>query len=313
MGKIKILYANLNSYINKKYLIQSYIQDNHIDCTMFVETKTRPHYSVSYRDWTTIRQDGNVLNENIRGGSLVQAAQSMNLGKANPPRLNNPSNNCIHFTIPYHRNRLHIFLVYAHSLSIIEDNILTKAALYEHCIIIGDFNLNNNTKKKKIENFINNSNFEEVKLPGPTFIMTNNPSSTPDKILCTASVVPNIELIELVPELCSDHLGIQLSINLDTPPQKNPDKYIICYEKCNMVQVNRELMDFVTEQPMVTENMISEFTEKIKHSVEENSPKIKKTFYKDQLPPYILRMIKLKRQLYREIRQREEPNLKRST
>ena len=90
--KIKLLYANINSYINKKHLINHYIQNNNIDCTMFVETKTKQNHSTAFQDWSIIKKKGNIVNKNIWGGSLIQARRNLNIGKENPPRINNPLN-----------------------------------------------------------------------------------------------------------------------------------------------------------------------------------------------------------------------------
>lgn len=184
MSKIKILYANINSYYSKKHLINYYVEKNDIKCNMFVETKTGINTLTNYRDWITIQKHGNVVNTNVRGGSLIQCAKHLKIGKANPPHFNNPLNETIHCTIPFKNNKIHIFLTYIHPNSAtIEDNLFVKASQYEYAIIIGDFNVNNR-KKKQIQHFLNNSDFVQISTP-PTFIMANNENSTPDLFFCT--------------------------------------------------------------------------------------------------------------------------------
>jgi hypothetical protein len=63
-------------------------------------------------------------------------------------------------------------------------------------------------------------------------------------------------------------------------------------------------------QPINPEQ-IHEFLDKVAQLVKEHSPKLKLPFYKNQLSPFILSLIKLKRQLYRDFQQNENPNLKR--
>lgn len=99
---LKLIYANINSYSPKKYLINHYIQNNDIDCIMLVETKQKENI-MPYQNWTILQQTGNIFNTNIRGGCLAQARQELKLGKANPPRINNVLNNCLHFTLPYNQ------------------------------------------------------------------------------------------------------------------------------------------------------------------------------------------------------------------
>ena len=67
-------------------------------------------------------------------------------------------NETLHMSIPFQGEKLHIFLVYNHPNSRIEDTIFTKAALYKYAIIIGDFNINR-AKRKHIDNFLNVCNF----------------------------------------------------------------------------------------------------------------------------------------------------------
>ena len=94
---------------------------------------------------------------------------------------------------------------------------------------MGDFNANNTTKKRHIQTFINNSNFE-IEPTGPTFIMQNNPNSTLDIIMCTSNIKHNIEKLDLIPGLCSDHLAIQILLNLQKPPETNTETYEINYK-----------------------------------------------------------------------------------
>ena len=76
---------------------------------------------------------------------------NVKLGKANPPAINNFLNDCLHFTLPYMNDKIHIFLVYIHPHAKLENAIFVKAALYKYAIIIGDLNVN---KKKKQTNTI---------------------------------------------------------------------------------------------------------------------------------------------------------------
>lgn len=55
----------------------------------------------------------------------------MRLQKNNPPIINNPLNETIHFSIPFKDDRKHIFLVYIDPRSNIEDTIFPKAVLYK--------------------------------------------------------------------------------------------------------------------------------------------------------------------------------------
>lgn len=137
---LNIIYNNINSFNNKSHLIYNYIQNNNIDCGLFVETKLK-NFS-SYQDWNILHKPGNIVNRNTRGGSLVMTKKFVRLGKANPPKLNNPANDCLHFTAPFKKDKLHIFLVYVHPESLVEATIFVKASLYDNAIIIGDFNVN---------------------------------------------------------------------------------------------------------------------------------------------------------------------------
>lgn len=231
------------------------------------------------------------------------------MGKANPPHINNPLNECLHLTIALGKKKLHLFLVYIHPHSRIEETILVKAALYDNAIIIGDFNANQQ-KNKQINNFIRNSIFEQIPMPS-TFIMENNPSSTPDVTFCTKNYRNNIKKFRKVTDLGSDHLGFEFSFDLQRAHRKTEDHIYKDCNKCNHEEVNSDLTKYITQMNDINTATISEFLKQIAISVEKHTPSKARRYYTYTLPPYILRLIKIKRQLYREIRLHEEPTLKR--
>lgn len=214
---------------------------------MFVETKTKESHNVQYKNWKTISKIGSVLNANVRGGSIIQAEQWMKLTKLNPPHMNNPWNETIHVAIPFKDDKLHFFLTYIHHTSNkIEENLLIKAAQYKYAIIIGDLNFNT-AKRKQINQFMKNSDFVQLKTP-PTFIMENNPNSTPDAILYTKNIQPNIKFIELTPDLGSDHLALEFTLDLDATPTEYPQENIFLYDKCNIDEVNQQMCQWIDMQ-----------------------------------------------------------------
>lgn len=233
---IKCLYANINSLNNKKELVRHYVEKNGVQCLMMVETKTKENQSVKYRNWDMIIRHGNILNENTRGGSMVQARREVSIGKSNPPHLNNPWNEVLHFTISFKNEKIHIFLVYMHhSSTYIEENLLVKASQFKYSIIIGDLNMTNR-KKKQLNNFTKNSDFVEIRIP-PTFLMENNPDSTPDRIICTKNILNNIKNIELTPDLGSDHLAIEFSLDLECSPMTYPMETKYNFSACKIKKV----------------------------------------------------------------------------
>ena len=310
MEQVKLLYCNINSYIHKKPIISHYIEENNIDCTLFVETKTKENANVSYKDWHYIHKHGNIVNNNTRGGCLVQAKRLINLGKANPPSMNNPLNDVLHFTMPFKNSKLHVFLTYIHPTSHIEDNLFIKASLCEYAIIIGDVNVNAQ-KGRQIQNFLQNSNFDKIVTP-PTFIMANNPSSTPDIMLVSSNLKNNIIKIELIPDLCSDHLAIEVTVDPNITPIRSEVEPKYNFEKCDIGKVNTELMEFVYHNGEISQNNISEFQNVLSTSIKNNSPQYKTKYYCQKLPPFIISLIKQKRKLYREIKQFENPEIKRN-
>lgn len=296
---IKILYANVNSYIPKKHIINNIIEKNHINCTLFVETKTKNTSNTKYKNWDVLQIDGNIVNNNVRGGNLVQIHPGLKMRKDNPPRINNPLCEATHFTIPFLEDKLHIFLVYIHPTANIEQTIFTKAALYKYCVIIGDFNVNRN-KQKQLNNFLENSTFSKANTP-PTFHMANNPDTTPDILLYTNNLKNNIEKIETHPDIGSDHSAIEISINLNRKIENQEEK-INNYNKCNMEEVNNTMTKYIEDIQYVPMNKdtIRQFNEKLTKTIMENTPKEQVKYYTYKLPPYIIRMIKNKRKMYRD-------------
>lgn len=309
-GLLNILYANVNSYIPKKHIICNFVEQNNINCTLFVETKTKSASNTVYRNWDVIQRNGNIVN-NARGGSLVQLCPTLKMRKENAPSINNPLDEVTHFSIPFLNDKLHIFLVYIHhSSNNIEDTILTKAALCKYALIIGDFNVNKR-REKQIKTFIENTTFRKAITP-PTFIMENNNDSTPDLILYTHNLENNIRQIETHPDIGSDHLAIQLILDLNTSNVQVDEEFKINYHKCDMEKVNNDIKNYIKDQHSpINKETINEFNNKLTDSIIQHSPKVKINHYIHELPPFIIRLLKNKRKMYREYRQNQNASFKR--
>lgn len=105
---------------------------------------------------------------------------------------------CCISQFPTRNDSLHIFLVYIHPNSIIEENIFIKARLCKYSVVI-DFNLNK-TKSKQLRRFLEGGIFTRIHT-NPTFLMENNPDSTPDIILQTSNLKNSFIEVELVADL----------------------------------------------------------------------------------------------------------------
>lgn len=297
---LKILYANVNSYVPKKHIINNIIEKNKINCSLFVETKTKENSSTHYKNWDVLQFNGNMVNNNTRGGSLVQVDPTLKMNKENPPRINNPLNEATHFSIQFQGDKLHILLVYIHPTSNIEETIFTKAALYKYCIIIGDFNVNR-TKNRQLQTFLNNSSFKKADTP-PTFLMMNNPDTTPDLLLYTNNIENNINKIETHPDIGSDHLAIEVNIKLDKTISAVEEKERINIHKCDTEKVSMIIEKYIEESQHlpIDEQTINSFNKKLTETIIHNSPKRKTKFYLHELPPFIIKLIKNKRKMYRD-------------
>lgn len=308
-----LLYTNVNSYSPKRHLINHTIEKYDIKCALFVESKTKAEANTQYRNWNILRHDGNIANANIRGGSLVQAHPSLKLGKANPPCINNGLNDVIHCTIPFKEDKLHIFLVYIHPTSSIEGAILNMAARFKYTIIIGDFNVNNAAKKKQLNDFIRNTNFVKASTP-PTFIMPNNNDTTPDLILHTKNISNNLRKIDVLPDIGADHLSIMISF--DSQNAIIPEDPITKYKffKCNIDAVNEEIIQYIDliQNTEITLDTITNFNSKLQESILHNTPSSQQHQFTHELPPYIVKLIKYKRKIYREYQQNRNQDVKRA-
>lgn len=298
MPPVNILYSNIQSYHNKKHIINNYIENNDINCTLFVETKTKADTNTNYRDWNRMQHNGNLINDTARGGALVQLDPTLKMGKENTPRLNNPLNECIHFSIPFKEDKLHIFVIYIHPHSRLEENIFIKASLYKYSLIIGDFNMNKQ-KNKQLKHFTDNAPFKKIHTD-PTFIMAHNDDTTPDLIVHSTNITNNINNVEVIPDLGSDHLSIKFELDLNVPIIKipAPPKYNI--NKCNTENVTMDIENYIITHNTINHQTFKSFHNTLTQSITNNSPKIKQAFYTYTLPPYIIKMIKKKRQMYRE-------------
>jgi hypothetical protein len=95
--------------------------------------------------------------------------------------------------------------------------------------------------------------------------------------------------------------------------QDDQEIHKIDIRNCKIEEVNKEMLT----RPMKWQNeainpeRIREFSETLSSLLEKNSPVRKINFYRSQLPPFILSLIRLKRQMYRDFRQNEYPEIKR--
>lgn len=308
MSLLKILYSNINSYCRRKHIINNYIEKHDINCTLFVEAKTTLNSNTQYRNWDKISFSGNQIHNKTRGGSLVQAHPTLKMGKENPPRINNLLNETIHFTVPFLGEKLHIFLVYIHPHSRIEETIFTKASLYKYSIIIGDVNLNRQ-KKKQLSNFLNNTNFEQHQTP-PTFLMPNNPDSTPDILLYTKNIKQNFSKVDIIPDIGSDHLAIYVEFDLQTVPLLYQPEIKYNFTKCDIEKVNTLMLRHISINETINTDSITSFNQKLSQAILDNTPTYDTKYYTHELPPFIISLIKKKRKLYREYKLNDNPTLK---
>ena len=310
---VNILYTNVNSYSPKRYLINHTIEKYDIKCALFVESKTKPEANTKYRNWNVLRHDGNIANVNIRGGSLVQAHPSLNLGKANAPVINNTLNDVLHFTFPFKEDKLHIFLVYIHPTSSIENSIFNMAMRYKYALIIGDFNVNSAAKRKQLNDFIRNTNFVKATTP-PTFIMPNNNDSTPDLVLHTKNITHNLCKIDVLPDIGSDHLSLIIAFDSNKPiiPEEPIIKHK--FDKCNIAAVIVEMTHFIesVQNNILTIDTITNFNSKLQESILHNTPISQNKCFTHELPPYIIKLIKLRRKMYRDYQQNQNHDIKKA-
>lgn len=291
---IKIIYANINGYKSKKLQLFNYIENNNVDGCMLVETKTKSEDTAAYRNWQYICKHGHTTN-NARGGALTLFSPKIRLGKANPPSLNNPLNDCIHFTIPFMNEKIHILLTYIHPHSDLENNILTKAAQYKYVIIIGDINANKR-KNKQLNTFLDTTDFIIRHTP-PTFLMTNNKDTTPDVLIHTSNLTPYINDIDVTNELGSDHLAITFTINLqiNLPTTNAPIKLNL--NKTDIPKIVAHMENYT--QTVQTDPKIEDIQNELTKAIRKHSPPEKRSFFLHRLPKYILTLIKQKREMYR--------------
>lgn len=277
---------------------------------MFVETKLRDDLDIQYKNWNIIKHIGE-KDLRARGGSLIKCHPSLKMGKENPPSINNKKNETLHFTLPFKNDKIHVFLVYIHPWSKIEESIFIKAAQYKYSLIIGDFNVNK-TKNKQINEFLKNNHFEKVLTP-PTFLMDNNQDSTPDIILHSANLKDNIKKVELTTDLGSDHLAILVDFDFEATPIEEPKTVSYNYSKSNIKQINRRMEEFIEERKQLEIDIlhIETFNEYLSETIKSNTPMIPHKNYHQELPPYIVKLIKNKRKIYRDYCINKDPMHKR--
>lgn len=135
----------------------------------------------------------------------------------------------------------------------------------------------------------------------PTFRMTNNPDSTPDRVLYTRNIKNNISSIVTHPDLGTEHDTIEIIFELhSTITENEPLKRNL--KGCNINILNEKMETYLnnTNNEPITEEKITHFNTTLSQLVIESSPILKKKYYVHELPPYIIKMIKNTRKMYRE-------------
>ena len=77
-----------------------------------------------------------------------------------------------------------------------------------------------------------------------------------------------------------------------------------------MEGVNNELHQYTEDYPTITKENITQFLSKFSSIVTKFSPKGKRNHFKYRLLPFILKLIKVKRQLYRELKRNDDREIK---
>lgn len=176
-------------------------------------------------------------------------------------------------------------------------------------MIIGDFNVNR-AKNVQLKRFLENSTFKRANTP-PTFLMENNADSTPDLILFTNNLEKNIKKVETHPDIGSDHLAIEITIDLQATITEE-EETTINYHNCNMEKVNDIMKAYIREiqRHQLDKDTIKIFHEKLSQTIIEQSPIKRRKYYQYELPPFIVRLIKNKRKMYREYKSNPNPDYK---
>lgn len=196
------------------------------------------------------------------------------------------------------RYRLHIFTVYIHPNSNIEESIFIMASLYTYVIIVGDFNINNVTKRRQLNNFLQSTDFTRAYTP-PTFLMPNNHDSTPDILLFTNNLKHNLQNINVNPDLGSDHLSITFDLVTNIPIMDEPFSQINL-KSCNFEKVNDIMLQFIHNENTINENLVETFNSSLHNAIKNSCKSINKKHYTHELPPFIIKLIKHKRKKLRE-------------
>lgn len=142
--------------------------------------------------------------------------------------------------------------------------------------------------------------------------MNNNPDSTPDLVFYSANLCNTIKDIELVTDLGSDHLAMMITLNLLIQPEATPERRTLQYDKCEIDKVSEDMSQFINTHryTKMNETYISLFNKGLSASILRHTPVKRYHPFLHELPPFIIRMIKNKRKMYREYRRNPNPNFK---
>lgn len=83
------------------------------------------------------------------------------------------------------------------------------------------------------------------------------------------------------------------------------------FSACKVKKINEKMCGVIKPETPITPDYIAWFTEQLSDTILAQTPKVTVRYHNQKIPAYILRLIKIKKQLYREIRENSDPNLKR--
>ena len=163
-----------------------------------------------------------------------------------------------------------------------------------------------------MSDFLKNTEFVKAATP-PTFIMPNNVDCTPDVILQTNNIRQNITKIDVLPDIGSDHLSLLIHFDLQKPIAHATPTVKYKFNKCNVEKVNEEMLYYLesTRQNEISPETITNFNNKLMNVTLKNTPTNTNQCFTHKLPPYIIKLIKTKRKMFRDYQHQRDSVIKR--
>ena len=315
--EFNVIHVNIRGLSQSKTELDMLINERQPHVITLNETHLLPTDKLSYQNYNVIRKD---RRDRRRGGAAILYHKHLPITEVELPKqfqkldalivkIHIP-NWPLHVSTLYNPPNKPLPVELIKYLSKFHKSILLSDANAHHPIL-GDNPSISNRQGRELADLLQQSNFIQVTLPGPTRYPQSNRETftSPDKVLATNPVFNRIKSTTLHDPPNSDHVPIQIILTTPywRPTSQNDRKTILDYEAADWDKFQQIIEETIQDNTIKTiddidmydKKLITTINKAITQTVPVKRIKINKLKHNHPLPDYIIKTIKTKRRAHR--------------